>query len=53
LIAAAPAACSSMALSLILEQAGMTAEKIATKATVSLDQVEGGFTVTRATCRRP
>jgi lipoyl-dependent peroxiredoxin len=46
LIAAAHAACFSMALSMILGQAGMTAENIATKATVSLDQTEGGFTVT-------
>ena len=46
LIAAAHAACFSMALSMILGQAGMTAEKIATKATVSLDQVEDGFKVT-------
>ena len=46
LIAAAHAACFSMALSMILGQAGMTAENIATKATVSLDQTEAGFTVT-------
>jgi len=46
LIAAAHAACFSMALSMILGQAGMTAENIATKATVSLDQTEGGFTIT-------
>jgi osmotically inducible protein OsmC len=46
LIAAAHAACFSMALSMILGQAGMTAENIATKATVSLDQTEGGFAVT-------
>ena len=46
LIAAAHAACFSMALSMILGEAGMTAENIATKATVSLDQTEGGFTVT-------
>jgi osmotically inducible protein OsmC len=46
LIAAAHAACFSMALSMILGQAGMTAENIATKATVSLDQVEGGFKIT-------
>jgi osmotically inducible protein OsmC len=46
LIAAAHAACFSMALSMILGQAGMTAENIATTATVSLDQTEGGFTVT-------
>jgi osmotically inducible protein OsmC len=46
LVAAAHAACFSMALSLFLGQAGMTAESIQTKATVSLDQVEGGFSVT-------
>jgi osmotically inducible protein OsmC len=46
LIAAAHAACFSMALSMILGEAGMTAENIATKATVSLDQVVGGFAVT-------
>ena len=46
LIAAAHASCFSMALSLFLGEAGMTAESIDTKATVSLDQVEGGFAVT-------
>jgi osmotically inducible protein OsmC len=46
LIAAAHAACFSMALSMILGEAGMTAQSIATKATVSLDQTEGGFKVT-------
>jgi osmotically inducible protein OsmC len=46
LIAAAHAACFSMALSMILGQAGMTAENIATTATVSLEQTEAGFTVT-------
>jgi osmotically inducible protein OsmC len=46
LIAAAHAACFSMALSLFLGEAGMTAESIDTKATVSLEQVEGGFAVT-------
>ena len=46
LVAAAHAACFSMALSMILGNAGMTAESIDTKATVSLDQVEGGFAVT-------
>ncbi|HEY7444055.1 MAG TPA: OsmC family protein [Vicinamibacterales bacterium] len=46
LIAAAHAACFSMALSKILGDAGMKAESIDTKATVSLDQVEGGFAVT-------
>jgi osmotically inducible protein OsmC len=46
LMAAAHAACFSMALSLFLGDAGMTAESIETKATVSLDQVEGGFAIT-------
>ena len=46
LIAAAHAACFSMALSLFLGDAGMTAESIETTATVSLDQVGGGFAVT-------
>jgi osmotically inducible protein OsmC len=46
LIAAAHAACFSMALSKILGDAGMTAESISTKATVTLEQVEGGFGVT-------
>ena len=46
LIAAAHAACFSMALSMILGDAGMRAERIDTKATVSLDQVEGAFKVT-------
>lgn len=46
LVAAAHAACFSMALSMILGEAGMRAENIATKATVSLEQVGGGFSVT-------
>ena len=46
LVAAAHAACFSMALSLFLGQAGMTAESIETTATVSLDQIDGGFAVT-------
>lgn len=46
LVAAAHAACFSMALSLFLGQAGMTAESIDTKATVTFEQVEGAFTVT-------
>jgi osmotically inducible protein OsmC len=46
LVAAAHAACFSMALSLFLGEAGMTADSIETKATVSLDQVDGGFAVT-------
>jgi osmotically inducible protein OsmC len=46
LIAAAHASCFSMALSAQLANAGMTAESIDTKATVSLEQGEGGFAVT-------
>jgi osmotically inducible protein OsmC len=46
LVAAAHAACFSMALSMILGQAGMTADSIETRATVTLEQVEGGFAVT-------
>lgn len=46
LIAAAHAACFSMFLSMLLGQAGMTAESIATTATVCLEQVEGAFAIT-------
>jgi lipoyl-dependent peroxiredoxin len=46
LIAAAHAACFSMALSLFLGQEGMTAESIETRATVTLEAVGGGFAVT-------
>ena len=46
LVAAAHAACFSMALSLFLGRAGMKADSIETKATVSLDQVDGGFSIT-------
>lgn len=46
LIAAAHAACFSMALSMFLANSGMTADSIETTATVSLDQVDGGFTIT-------
>jgi lipoyl-dependent peroxiredoxin len=46
LIAAAHAACFSMALSKILDDAGMKAESISTKATVTLEQSGGGFAVT-------
>ena len=46
LVAAAHAACFSMALSMILGDAGMKAESINTKATVTLEQVGAGFAVT-------
>lgn len=47
LIAAAHASCFSMALSLMLSEAGFTATSIDTEATVSLDQVSGGFAITK------
>jgi len=46
LIAAAHAACFSMALSAQLGNAGMTAESIATTATVNLEKTDAGFTIT-------
>jgi osmotically inducible protein OsmC len=46
LIAAAHAGCFSMALSGQLGQTGMTAEKIATTATVTLEKTDAGFTIT-------
>ncbi|MEJ5175952.1 OsmC family protein [Erwinia sp. MYb416] len=47
LIGAAHAACFSMALSLMLGDAGHTPESIDTTADVSLDKVEGGFAITK------
>ena len=46
LIAAAHAGCFSMALSGQLGNAGMTAEAIDTTATVTLEKLEAGFTIT-------
>ena len=46
LIAAAHAACFTMALSLILGEAKLTAEKMETTAEVTLDKVENGFAIT-------
>lgn len=46
LIAAAHASCFTMALSLILGEAGLTADKMDTKAVVTLEQQDGGFAVT-------
>ena len=46
LIAAAHAGCFSMALSAQLGNAGMTAESIATTATLSLEKTDAGFTIT-------
>lgn len=47
LIGAAHAGCFSMALSLILGEAGIKPERIDTAASVSLDKVESGFAITK------
>ena len=46
LIGAAHAGCFTMALSLILSQSNLTAERMDTTAEVALEQVEGGFAIT-------
>ena len=46
LLGAAHAGCFSMALSLMLGQAGMTAEKIETQAAITLEKVGDGFAIT-------
>ena len=46
LVAAAHAGCFSMALSAQLNNAGQTAERIQTEATVTLDKTDAGFTIT-------
>jgi lipoyl-dependent peroxiredoxin len=46
LLGAAHAGCFTMALSLILGEAGLTATKMETAAKVTLEQVEGGFAIT-------
>ncbi|SLN41521.1 OsmC family peroxiredoxin [Roseisalinus antarcticus] len=48
LIGAAHAACYAMAMSLTLGQMDLTADKIDAKSTISLEQVEGGFAITKA-----
>jgi osmotically inducible protein OsmC len=48
LIAAAHAACFSMALSAQLGNAGVTPESVRTTATVTLEKLEGGFAVTES-----
>ena len=45
LIGAAHAGCFTMALSLILSEAGLKAERMDTSARVTLDQVEGGYAI--------
>lgn len=47
LIGAAHSACFSMALSLMLGEAGYTAQTIDTTAEVSLDKADGGFAITK------
>ncbi|MCF8584395.1 OsmC family protein [Enterobacter asburiae] len=47
LIGAAHAACFSMALSLMLGEAGYTTDSIDTTADVSLDKTDGGFAITK------
>jgi osmotically inducible protein OsmC len=46
LIGAAHAACFTMALSLILGNENLKADRLETTAKVSLEQTEGGFTIT-------
>jgi osmotically inducible protein OsmC len=46
LLGAAHAGCFTMALSLILGEAGLTATQMDTNARVTLEQVEGGFAIT-------
>ncbi|MGP3697685.1 OsmC family protein [Rhodobacter sp. NSM] len=46
LIGAAHAGCFSMALSNVLGEAGLTADRIETTATVSLDKQDDGFAIT-------
>ncbi|ACM38583.1 OsmC family protein [Agrobacterium vitis] len=46
LIGAAHAACFTMALSMMLGEAGLTAESLETKANVTLEKLEAGFAIT-------
>ena len=46
LLGAAHAGCFTMALSLILGEAGLTATSLETTARVSLEQADGGFAIT-------
>lgn len=48
LLGAAHAGCFSMALSGLLNAAGLTADKIETKSTITLDKDGDGFTITKA-----
>lgn len=46
LIGAAHAACFTMALSLVLGEAGLRADQLDTSAKITLEQVEGGYAIT-------
>jgi len=46
LIGAAHAACFTMALSLVLGQAGLRADRMDTSAEITLEQVDGGYAIT-------
>ncbi|MEE2692622.1 MAG: OsmC family protein [Pseudomonadota bacterium] len=46
LLAAAHAGCFTMALSLILGEAGLTAEEMNTSANVTLEKLDSGFSIT-------
>src|SRR5216117_3123361 len=48
LLAAAHAGCFSMALSAQLSGAGITAQKLETTATITLDKVGDGFSITKS-----
>ncbi|HEX6849822.1 MAG TPA: OsmC family protein [Candidatus Polarisedimenticolaceae bacterium] len=48
LVAAAHAGCFTMALSAELAKAGIVARRLHTRATVTLDKVDGGFAVTES-----
>jgi len=48
LIAASHAGCFAMALSMILGQSGLTAERIEAEAEVTLEEKDGGFAVTKS-----
>src|SRR5262245_37289942 len=48
LLAAAHAGCFTMALSGQLGNAGMTAEKMETTATITLEKVDGAFSITKS-----
>lgn len=47
LVAAAQASCFTMIFSYVLSQAGLTAEHLETKVEVALEQVDGGFAITK------